>query len=100
MNGTNHLVASALRELADKFDAGTSNATEGQCMDILSMVGHFRMSKEQAAIYLNMPINTFNQYISRGIIPPGHKEVGYKELAWYKDELDKVKYKYKSSLTH
>ena len=99
MNNTNKLVASALREIADKFDAGTSNATEGQCMDILSIVGHFRMSKEQAANYLNMPLNTFNMYISLGKIPKGHKEVGFKELTWYKDELDKVKYKSKASLT-
>lgn len=99
MNGTNKLIATALRELADKFDAGTTNATESQCMDILSMVGHVRLSKEQAANYLNMPLNTFNMYISLGKIPKGRKEVGFKELTWYKDELNKVKYKNKQSLT-
>lgn len=100
MNSLNKLVASRLRELADKFEANTSEATEGQLLDILSAVGHNRMSKEQASEYLNMPINTFNQYISKGIIPPGRKEKGYKELTWYQDELDKVIYKRKLSLTH
>lgn len=95
----NHLIAKHLRELADKFDAGTSNASEQQCMDILTLVGHNNMSKEQACRYLNMPINTFNQYITRKIIPPGRKEVGRKELTWYQDELDKALYKYKSRLT-
>ena len=99
MNNLNKLVATKLRELADKFEANTSEATEGQLLDILSIIGHERMSKEQAANYLNMPINTFNIYISRGIIPKGRKEVGFKELTWYKDELDKVKYKRNLSLT-
>lgn len=99
MSGLNKLIAVRLRELADKFDAGTSEATEGQCLDILNIIGNQRMSREQAAEYLNMPINTFNQYISKGIIPPGHKEKGYKELTWYRNELDTVVYKRKSSLT-
>ena len=100
MSSLNNLIANKLRELADKFDAGTSEATEQQCLDILHIVGHERMSKEQACRYLNMPINTFNQYISRGIIPKGRKEVGYKEITWYKDELDIIKYKGKFALTN
>ena len=100
MKSLNNLIATRLRELADKFDAGTSEATEQQCLDILHIIGHERMSKEQACRYMNMPINTFNMYISRGIIPKGRKEVGYKELTWYKDELDSINYKHKLSLTH
>jgi len=100
MSSLNNLIANRLRELADKFDAGTSEATEQQCLDILHIVGHERMSKEQACRYLNMPINTFNQYVSRGIIPKGRKEVGYKELTYYKDELDIIKYKRKFVLTN
>lgn len=99
MSGLNKLISKRLRELADKFDAGNSEATEQQCLDILNIIGNQRMSREQAAEYLNMPINTFNQYISKGIIPPGHKEKGYKELTWYRNELDTVVYKRKSSLT-
>ena len=100
MSDINKLIAKELKRLASEFEAGNSNATEQQCLDILSIIGHVRMSKEQASRYLNMPINTFNQYISKGIIPPGRKEQGYKELTWYKDELDKVIYKRKLSLTH
>ena len=100
MSVLNKIIAIQLRELADKFDAGTSNATEQQCLDILAIVGHERMSKTQACNYLNMPINTFNMYISKGIIPKGRVEKGYKELTWYKDELDKVIYKRKTKLTN
>ena len=100
MSSLNNLIANRLRELADKFEANTSEATEQQCLDILHIIGHERMSKEQACRYMNMPINTFNMYISRGIIPKGRKEVGYKELTWYKDELDSIKYKGKFTLTN
>lgn len=99
MNEINKLIAKHLRELADKFDSGNTNATADQCLDILSIVGHERMSKEQAASYLNMPINTFNIYVSKGILPKGRKERGFKELTYYRDELDKAIYKYKSSLS-
>ena len=46
-----------------------------------------------------MPINTFNIYVSKGILPKGRKERGFKELTYYRDELDKAIYKHKSSLT-
>lgn len=97
MSNINKLIAKYLRELADKFDAGTTEASEAQCLDILSAVAHIRLSKEQAAEYLNMPINTFNMYVSRGLIPKGRKEKGYKELSWFRDELDKVIYKRKQA---
>lgn len=99
MSGVNKLIAALLRELANKFEANTSDATEQECMDILSIVGHQRMSKEEACSYLNMPINTFNMYVSRGIIPKGRKERGRKELSWFKDELAKVSYKCRNRLT-
>jgi len=99
MSEINKLIAKHLRELADKFDSGNSNATSDQLLDILNIVGHERMSKEQAAAYLNMPISTFNIYVSKKILPKGRKERGFKELTYYKDELDKAIYKHKSSLT-
>ena len=100
MNEINKLIAKHLRELADKFESGNSNATADQCLDILNIIGHERMSKEQACSYLNMPINTFNIYVSKEILPKGRKERGFKELTWYRDELDKAIYKYKSRLTN
>lgn len=86
MTTLNKLIAKELRILADKFEANTTDATEDQLLDIMSSISHIRMSKEQAAEYLNMPINTFNMYVSLGKIPKGRKEKGYKELTWYRDE--------------
>ena len=42
------LVIKYLRDLADKMDAGTTDITESQAVDILRVVAHEVMSKEQA----------------------------------------------------
>ena len=46
------------------------------------------MNKTQAAEYLNVSRATFDNYVSNGWIPKG-KQVGrFKELRWYKSDLD------------
>lgn len=60
-----------------------------------------RISKTYACEkILHCSPSTFDTYVKLGIIPPGHKEVGFKELSWsekYFDEatLNKVR-KYSS----
>ena len=54
VEGLMKLVAKELRRLADKFDAGTTEASESQVMDILNMLTHVPMSKAQACSYLNL----------------------------------------------
>lgn len=46
------------------------------------------LSKEQAARYLNMRRSNFDSHIEKGHLPKGKKVVGFKELRWYKQELD------------
>lgn len=82
------LVVKYMREVADKIDAGTSDVTESQAIDILRIVAHERMSKEQACIYLNLSRSRFDELVRAKKLPKGKKEVGWKELAWYQDELD------------
>ena len=48
------------------------------------------LSKEQASIYLNMSRATFDRRVAAGIIPRGIKRVGWKELCWNRDVLDKL----------
>jgi hypothetical protein len=52
------------------------------------------MSRETASIYLNISYNKFGVYVEEGKLPKGRKRSGWKELAWYKDELDRCKSKY------
>ena len=85
------LVIKYLREVADKMDAGTSEISESQAIDILRIVAHEVMSKEQACNYLNISRSRFDDLVREKKIPKGKKRVGFKELCWYKDELDMCK---------
>lgn len=51
---------------------------------------HVAVSKEKACRHLNMSRSKFDSKVLEGIIPKGRKRVGFKELVWYLDELDKV----------
>ena len=82
------LVVKYMREVADRIDAGTSEITESQAIDILRIVAHESLSKEQACSYLNLSRSRFDDLVREKKLPKGRKEVGWKELKWYKDELD------------
>ena len=82
------LVTKYMREVADRIDAGTSDVTESQAIDILRIVAHERMSKEQACVYLNLSRSRFDDLVREKKLPKGRKQVGFKEICWYRDELD------------
>ena len=81
-------ISNALRAAADRFDAGTSEITEEEAMDILSIIAHNALSKEQACEYVHKQRSQFDNLIALGKLPKGRKRRGYKELVWYTDELD------------
>ena len=81
-------ISNALRVAADRFDAGTSEITEEEAMDILSIIAHNALSKEQACEYVHKQRSQFDNLIALGKLPKGRKRRGYKELVWYEDELD------------
>ena len=87
------LVVKYLREAADRIEVGNSELSETEAMDILKVIAHKSMSKEQAAQYLNMSTSRFDDYVRMGKLPKGRKVVGYKELRWYEDELILLKHK-------
>lgn len=59
-------------------------------MAIINNMTHVAVSKEKACRHLNMSRSKFDSKVLEGIIPKGRKRVGFKELVWYLDELDKV----------
>lgn len=79
-----------LQEITEKINDGTCDFTEEEACDIMSLIAHEGMSKEQACSYLNCSRATFDNAVRDGIIPKGRKERGKKELVWYKDELINV----------
>lgn len=93
MNTLTKLVSKYLKETAEKIDNGSCELTQFQAIDILSVVAHEAMSKETACEYLNMSRSYFDLLVSKGSIPKGRKRRGFKELVWYRDELDRATYK-------
>lgn len=81
------LLSKLLRETADKFDAGTSELTEEEAMDVLSVLSHKVLSKEQAYDFVGLGPSQFNNLIAANKLPKGKKRRGFKELVWYEDEL-------------
>ena len=82
------LVVKYLREVAERIDSGTSEITESQAIDVLRVIAHEAMSKEQACVYLNLSRSRFDDLVRERKLPKGRKRVGFKELVFYKDELD------------
>ena len=90
MQALKKLLAKLLRDTANKIDAGTCELSEEEATQMIEVLSHIALSKEQACIYLNMSRSRFDDLVRQGKLPKGKKRVGFKELFWYKDEL-KVK---------
>lgn len=88
MQALKKLLAKLLRETADKIDSGNCELSETEAMDIMKVVAHESISKEQACRYLNISSSRFGDLIREKKLPKGRKVTGFKELRWYKDELD------------
>ena len=88
MQALKKLLVKLLRETADKIDADTCEMTETEAMDIMRVLAHESLSKEQACRYLNLSRSRFDDLVREKKIPCGKKVTGFKELRWYKDELD------------
>lgn len=86
-------VVKYMREAADRIEVGTSEISESEAIDIARMLAHEAMSKEQACNYLNLSRSRFDDLVREKKIPKGKKRVGFKELSWFRDELDMCKKK-------
>lgn len=82
------LVSKALREIADRIDSGNCEMSESEAMELMSVISHESLSKDSACKYLNMSRSKFDNKVGEGVLPKGKKVRGFKELRWYKDELD------------
>lgn len=89
MQALNKLIVKLLRETADKIDSGNCELSESEAMDIMSVLSHRAMSKEDACIYLNLSRSRFDDLVRDGKLPKGKKRRGFKELVYYQDELDR-----------
>lgn len=85
-----------LQESIQNIDAGNSNHTEEELDEIIKNLsklnrGIKRISKREACErILHCSPSTFDNYLKIGLIPPGHKEYGFKELSWSEKDFDEA----------
>ena len=90
------ILAHLLRSLADNIDAGNSNITEAEMMEICEMISNSsnpdeKISKYQTAELLGVNHKTVDYYVRKRYIPHGRQEIGFKEIFWYKKDILKYK---------
>lgn len=86
------LIRSLLQNCIDRIDAGNSNLSADEEVELLELLKKYtdkdrKLSKYQACKYLNMSRATFDKYVREGKIPKGKKEAGFKEIFWNESEL-------------
>lgn len=87
------VIKNLLKKIVKDIDAGNSNITEDEAVDIIKLIQSYtdktvKLSKYQACQYLNISRATFDNYVREGNLPRGKKEAGFKELFWTKKDLD------------
>lgn len=88
------IIRNILQQFIDDIDADNTNLSYEQQCDIIRVLSNVNvgqdneMNKTQAADYLGISRATFDNYVRDGFIPKG-KQIGkFKELRWYKSDLD------------
>ena len=87
------VIRNLLQRLLDDIDAGNSNISESDAIEIIDSLKRFTnkeraLSKYAACQYLNMSRATFDRYVAEGKLPKGKHEIGFKEKFWLKKDLD------------
>ena len=87
-----NILKKTLLQLVEDIDLGNTNITEEEEVEVIKLIQKLRkdegMSKYSAYTYLNISRATFDNYVAEGRIPKGQKVIGFKELRWFKKDLD------------
>lgn len=86
------VIKEQLKEIIKNIDAGNSNITEEQEQEMLNLlisINRKELTKIESANYIGVSRATFDNYVSRGLIPKGTKRQGCNQLFWNKFDLDK-----------
>ena len=88
------IIRTLLQKFIDDIDADNTNISYEQQCDIIKILSNVdigkdnEMNKTQAADYLGVSRATFDNYVYDGFIPKGKQVGSFKELRWYKSDLD------------
>lgn len=88
------IIRELLLKIVNDIDTGNSNLSAGECEEVIEYLSTItnkneKLSKYQACKYLGVSRATFDNYVHDGKIPKGRKQQGFKELFFYKKDLDK-----------
>lgn len=89
-----NVIRTLLQKYIDDIDADNTNISYDQQCQILRILSNVdagqdnEMNKTQAADYLGVCRATFDNYVRDGYIPKGKQVGSFKELRWYKSDLD------------
>jgi predicted DNA-binding transcriptional regulator AlpA len=83
-----------LQRIIEDIDSGNSSLTEEEELELLEDIKRLSrkdegISKYQACQYLNVSRATFDNYVREGLLPKGKHVIGFKELRYYRKDLDK-----------
>ena len=88
------IIKTILQKFIDDIDADNTHLNYEQQGDIIRILSNVdlgqenEMNKTQAADYLGVCRATFDNYVRDGFIPQGRQVGKFKELRWYKSDLD------------
>lgn len=88
------IIRNILQKFIDDIDADNTNISYEQQCDIIKILSNVdigkdnEMNKTQAADYLGVSRATFDNYVHDGFLPKGKQVGSFKELRWYKSDLD------------
>lgn len=88
------IIRAILQKFIDDLDADNTNIDYEKECEILRLLSNVNigqeneMNKTQAADYLGVSRATFDNYVRDGFIPKGKQVGNFKELRWYKSDLD------------
>ena len=88
------IIRSILQKFIDDIDANNTNLNYEQQCSIIRILSNVdigqenEMNKTQAADYIGVSRATFDNYVRDGFIPRGKQIGSFKELRWYKSDLD------------
>lgn len=88
------VIKKQLLKIIDDIDCGNSDISEEEAIEVAKVLCKYTrkdnpMSKYQAYTYLNISRATFDNLVKDGLLPKGKKVAGFKELFWYKKDLNK-----------
>lgn len=86
------IIREILLKIVNDIDTGNSNLSPEECEEVIEYLSGItnkneKLSKYQACKYLKVSRATFDNYVKAKKIPNGRKQIGFKELFWYKKDL-------------